>query len=893
MIDSASTRKRVLTGWRVPCWRGVLLSSSLMLACGDDADTTADTGHVDTDGADADASIVSDASRAQETAITESDLETEGMAESVDTDEGAVGLEDAGIEPTGEADAGSCIAGCPRGETRCDEGRVELCEPDANGCDVWTGQSDCTPNGMICVQDEETATCQPPDPTCADGIQNQEEEGVDCGGPCALCPECTSDADCEDETCSAALLCVPSEDACVSAQENPFAAPHSLRWPLTSAEDDRARPSIGNSFGEFQRYGPDPSYIHSGVDIRGLEGDHVWSVSEGNIFRPANFAECDEGGGTACRLYVVSSEGRYIYYYSHLRFMNSDTMSGELRERISNAISTDYEIQPGTEIAQGERLSDIADFYANGWAHLHFSVIDIQSGYDGIDPLRALNAEAEEIFDDEPPRIDNLTLVADDTGPVADVSAGNAPALVLCELNSGEVRLQAAIKDSFVTDPSRVGTIPGSYDSIGVDSARTTIRRVGSGEVTVLPWYQFDQAPFLCVGPLKGSDCSTPMTVDDFYALSVDNEWGSPNMGTTYTPFLWDEDASNSEYWADELYVHQLTNSYGQAGTFSAGEPGLHEITVEARDAAGNKSAETLFSLLGNEGESLTPVGEVAIRDSEEDPGAVPSDVGGRAVAASPDILVVPQGVAVTVDSVPVDDVRLANALTWDVYVRVHNVGCGPVSGIRVRLSSLKRDLILSDPVRITPGEDFVADTRNPDGLTLGPAEQGLLGPFSWLPTDVELEAPFGRALLAEVSSDQEPPSSEPMVGSSLSLEVVKNDNNIAVRNVGGPAAVRLGNPTDAGACVQLEFWAPNGAAGQFSISSEASPWFERWAAVAGASLVEPAQLTFERRRVTTSAVPVPARTLLDADLTRPIGFGSGRLRVLVDERLVGEITVE
>ncbi|MDA7502199.1 M43 family zinc metalloprotease [Chitinophagales bacterium] len=30
-----------------------------------------------------------------------------------------------------------------------------------------------------------------PDPTCSDNIQNQGEEGVDCGGPCIACPTCT------------------------------------------------------------------------------------------------------------------------------------------------------------------------------------------------------------------------------------------------------------------------------------------------------------------------------------------------------------------------------------------------------------------------------------------------------------------------------------------------------------------------------------------------------------------------------------------------------------------------------------------------------------------------------------------------------------------------------
>jgi hypothetical protein len=32
-----------------------------------------------------------------------------------------------------------------------------------------------------------------PDPTCSDGIQNQSETGVDCGGPCAACPSTLCD----------------------------------------------------------------------------------------------------------------------------------------------------------------------------------------------------------------------------------------------------------------------------------------------------------------------------------------------------------------------------------------------------------------------------------------------------------------------------------------------------------------------------------------------------------------------------------------------------------------------------------------------------------------------------------------------------------------------------
>lgn len=37
-------------------------------------------------------------------------------------------------------------------------------------------------------------------PSCSDGVKNQGETGVDCGGPCMGCPECYSDSDCGSES---------------------------------------------------------------------------------------------------------------------------------------------------------------------------------------------------------------------------------------------------------------------------------------------------------------------------------------------------------------------------------------------------------------------------------------------------------------------------------------------------------------------------------------------------------------------------------------------------------------------------------------------------------------------------------------------------------------------
>ena len=210
----------------------------------------------------------------------------------------------------------ACTPQCPAGDRRCEQGQVESCDDPGDGCPVWTVADSCTTQGQTCVQTETDAFCADPDPTCTDGIQNQDEIGVDCGGEtCSPCTSCDDDSDCASGYCNEAGECAPLLDRCAEVPgPNPFAAPHSLSWPLLARGTDQPRPAIGNAFGEFQG-----NFLHTGIDIRGLEGDHVRVAAGGNIFRPANFAECDEGGGISCRLYIVAEDGRYIYYYSHLR----------------------------------------------------------------------------------------------------------------------------------------------------------------------------------------------------------------------------------------------------------------------------------------------------------------------------------------------------------------------------------------------------------------------------------------------------------------------------------------------------------------------------------------------------------------------------------------------
>jgi hypothetical protein len=78
----------------------------------------------------------------------------------------------------------TCALGaCHAGFADCDGNPV-------NGCEVnlSTDPNDCGACGQACVGTCANGVCE----TCSDGIQNQGEQGVDCGGPCpAACPSCS------------------------------------------------------------------------------------------------------------------------------------------------------------------------------------------------------------------------------------------------------------------------------------------------------------------------------------------------------------------------------------------------------------------------------------------------------------------------------------------------------------------------------------------------------------------------------------------------------------------------------------------------------------------------------------------------------------------------------
>jgi hypothetical protein len=107
-----------------------------------------------------------------------------------------------------------CPAGCPLVAPTCTDGIQNQGETD-----VDCGGPNCGPCalGKKCVANGDCTTglacsggvCANP-PSCTDGIQNQGETGIDCGGPCGPCPLCTAPlhdpvgttcTDCEANNC--------------------------------------------------------------------------------------------------------------------------------------------------------------------------------------------------------------------------------------------------------------------------------------------------------------------------------------------------------------------------------------------------------------------------------------------------------------------------------------------------------------------------------------------------------------------------------------------------------------------------------------------------------------------------------------------------------------------
>lgn len=119
---------------------------------------------------------------------------------------------------SGGAGGSGCNNACPAvGATQCSGTVIESCAPDAEGCLDWVKLLDCATNQQLCDDGVTPAVCvNKTDPSCSDGLKNQDETDIDCGGtkcnPCGVGQDCLAASDCssgicQGGTCQAAPTC--------------------------------------------------------------------------------------------------------------------------------------------------------------------------------------------------------------------------------------------------------------------------------------------------------------------------------------------------------------------------------------------------------------------------------------------------------------------------------------------------------------------------------------------------------------------------------------------------------------------------------------------------------------------------------------------------------------
>lgn len=674
-----------------------------------------------------------------------------------------------------------------------------------------------------------------------------------------------------------------------------YQPPDSLIWPLRNQDNGEPRRGVWSSFGEWQDFAD--RWFHSGFDPRGVYGDTVRVADGGNVWMVANIEDCNAGPteGHSCRLYVKSTDGNYVYYYSHLYLGPESDYTSTARAKIENASpkgAASYTVNADTDVAAGDTLAYIGDF--PDWNHLHFGIIAVSENYDMVNPLTAFS---DRPLDDEPPTIDSLEFYE------AGTPEGSSPQQVVpegdCDVVSGDLDIVAKMEDTFYsTNPAPVD-LTGGATSTGVYEARYLVRRADSATPYIdKVWYRFDRMPLSCAGPLRGTDCPTSVTEQDFFDATIDRPSGAAHWGGAYASILISAALSNSSYSTNETYASILTNSWGVDGSWdtTSTADGLYQVSVEASDHAGNKAARSRFVYVHN---GAAPFDEndvdadVYVRDNLADVGALPSTLGGHPFWTSPDIIVVPQG-----DPTPAADSNFAGTAQvmagtdYDVYVRVHNDRCVATQGVSAKVYSANPSMIVDETqwVELTGG-GFVGDTDVPAGT------KALLGPFPWAPTSIEAASNNGhRCMLAYITSSQDPHTAMP--------DVVSENDNIAQRNLQVEStSFDIVNPEYEEARIRIDFDGNDlpihDQRTRAILAVKHHPALaEAWANVPGTRFHHDAAsdrvlLQFEVPRVALPPVRLPARTRLPASVllaVLPTTAGVQTYRVDFSEYVNGDL---
>lgn len=245
------------------------------------------------------------------------------------------------------------------------------------------------------------------------------------------------------------------------------------------------------------------------------------------------------------------------------------------------------------------------------------------------------------------------------------------------------------------------------------------------------------------------------------------------------------------------------------------------------------------------------------VRDTDEDTGSIPSNLGVQPFWESPDIFVVPRGAAVDLDAVSTETL-ITPGQDYDVYVRIHNdLGCADVTGAQASVYLADPSALSARWVAVTPG--FVGDASHPGGVTVPIAGLALLGP---LPFTAPASG-FGnghRCLLAAIKANDEPaPANE--FDAPASYQVAQRNMQFS------DCAYPLTNATtrDGSLALTLKVTGLLALAGrqiEVVFDDAARTWFKAWSGGTGYAVAArdgKTIVTLARPSVTLPAVPLAA----------------------------------
>ncbi|MGH7268926.1 MAG: hypothetical protein ACREJ3_00720, partial [Polyangiaceae bacterium] len=246
----------------------------------------------------------------------------------------------------------------------------------------------------------------------------------------------------------------------------------------------------------------------------------------------------------------------------------------------------------------------------------------------------------------------------------------------------------------------------------------------------------------------------------------------------------------------------------------------------------------------------------VFVRDTNNDTGSTPSNLGGQPFWESPDILLVPKGAAVNVNSIA-SETLVTPGQQYDVYIRINNdLGCSAVSGVTAKVSLADPTALSTAWVAVTSG--YVGDAASPGGLSVAAASKALLGPLTFTAP----ASGFGnghRCLLADIEATGE--------GAPANETDAPGSYQVAQRNVQFTnCAYPLTNSTMTNGNLTLTLTttgvAPTGNKVQVTFDDPTAAWFGVWQGGAGYTVSNSAGktvVTLAQQSVTLAAVTLNA----------------------------------